>query len=194
MIAPNIVVTTAHVLHVGNITRKPRHSTFQLIRAPDVGQQLESAQLIAEDSIRDIALLEITNSRSSQCVVLAQSILPQGTDYGSIGFPLASVDAKGFHLTLRFQGAYISSLVHITDPSGRILDFYETDALMYKGSSGCPAFTVNAEVFGLHNRVLIERPKSQKSSNERQTDRYAIALWVPSPDIITFANANGVTI
>ena len=194
MIAPNIVVSTAHVLHVGNNFNNPLHSAFNVIRAPDVGQKMEITQLIAEDSIRDIALLEITDPRSTQCVVLAQNILPQGTTCGSLGFPLASVDATGFHLVLRFQGAYISSLAHTRHDSGRSLDFYETDALMYKGSSGCPVFTVSGEVFGLHNKVLVDRPESQNGSNERQSDRYAIALWVPSIDIITFARTNEIEI
>lgn len=192
MIAPRIVVTTAHVLHIGNNVNNPIHRGFGLIRAPDIGQQLETAQLIAEDIIRDVSLLEITNPRSNQCVILAQNTLTLGTSCGSLGFPLSSVDARGFHLILRFQGATISAFVHTRHNSGRSLDFYETDALMYTGSSGCPAFTVNGEVFGLHVRVLIDRPASQNRSNERQTDRYAIALWVPSTDIITFARANGV--
>jgi S1-C subfamily serine protease len=194
MIAPRIIVSVAHVLHVNNNSSNPLHTMFEVIRADDIGQQMESARLIAEDSIRDIALLEITNPRSNQCVVLAQTLLPQGTECGSLGFPLATVDARGFHLILRFQGAHISSLAHIRHNSGRTLDFYETDALMYKGSSGCPAFTVNGEVFGLHCRVLIDRPESERNSMERQSDRYAIAQWVPSIDIISFASTNGVTL
>jgi S1-C subfamily serine protease len=191
MIAPNFVVTVAHVLHVNNDRRNPRHAVFQVIRAPDVGQRLESVELVAEDDVRDIALLEITNPRSNQCVALAQEILPRGTSCGSLGFPLASVDARGFHLQLRFQGAYVSSFTHVIK-NGSTLDFYETDALMYKGSSGCPAFTVNGEVFGLHQSVISDRPETADGANERQSNRYAIALWIPSTKIIEFARRNGV--
>jgi len=189
MVAPGIIVTAAHVIHLESNSSNPRHNTIRAIRAPDVGQRTETAQFIAEDTIRDLALLQIDNPRSDQSVTLEQSVLPIGASCGSLGFPLATVDERGFHLVLRFQGANISAFVTATDPFGRSLSFYETDALMYKGSSGCPGFIVNGNVFGLHNISLMEIPEG---SRPRQTERYAISRWVPSTDIITFARDNGV--
>ena len=191
MIAPGIVVSAAHLLHLHNNPSGPRHTRFGVIRAPDIGQKLERTQIIAEESVKDIALFQIQNPRSNHCVNLAQNILQLGTSCGSLGFPLAYVDQRGFHLLLRFQGAYISAFNTERHSSGQSISYYETDALMYKGSSGCPGFTTNANVFGLHNRSRVEKPGSE---SRPQTERLAISLWVPSTDIIAFARDNGVKI
>jgi len=191
MIAPGIVVSTAHLLHLDSNPSRPRHTRFGVIRAPDIGQSLERAQIIAEESVKDIALLQIENPRSNHCVTLAPNILQIGTSCGSLGFPLGYVDRRGFHLLLRFQGAYISAFNTERHSSGQSISYYETDALMYKGSSGCPGFITNANVFGLHNKSRVEMSGSE---SPRQTERFAISLWVPSTDIIAFARANGVTI
>jgi len=195
MITPGILVTTAHLCHIQNDPAQPRHSNFTVIRAPDIGQQMERCIFIAEDVERDIALLKIVNPRSTLCVKLTKQRIVPGTPVGSIGFPLAFIDPNTgtFHLIERFQGAYISSFHPITAPTGRELYSYETDALMYKGSSGCPGFLVNGEVFGMHNASIVNQPRI--SERERQQEiRLAISLWVPAEDIIKFAKNNNIEI
>jgi len=210
MIAPGVLATAAHVIHFKCDFNEAVHSTFEVIRAPDVGQKTEKTQLIAEDTAKDIALLRIANPRSTQSVVLEPNILNIGTSCGSMGFPLSFVGGKGFILDLRFQGAFISSFNIVSK-------FYETDSLMYQGSSGCPGFTTNGNVFGMHNRSVTSKQspiqpipqsraqrrqqmKQQKKAGlpelkqKKQTDRYAISLWIPSTQILTFARANGINI
>jgi len=133
--------------------------------------------------------------RSTRCVKLTKRRITPGTPVGSIGFPLAFINSNTgvFHLIERFQGAYISSFHPVTTPTGRELYSYETDALMYKGSSGCPGFLVNGEVFGMHNASIINQPRV--SERERQQEiRLAISLWVPAEDIIKFAKNNNIEI
>jgi len=195
MIAPGVLITCAHLCHIENNPSRPRQSTFQVIRAPDIGQQMESCIFLAEDTERDIALLKIDNPRSTRCVKLTKRRITPGTPVGSIGFPLAFINSNTgvFHLIERFQGAYISSFHPVTTPTGRELYSYETDALMYKGSSGCPGFLVNGEVFGMHNASIINQPRV--SERERQQEiRLAISLWVPAEDIIKFAKNNNIEI
>jgi hypothetical protein len=206
MIAPGVLVTAAHVIHVEHNPRKPVHRSFLVIQAPEVGQQFEQAQLITEDTIRDIALLQIENSRSNHCVTLEPDIVPVGTGCGSLGFPLSEVEFRRrgrninriLHLIERFQGAHISAFHTQADSSGRQHYFYETDAVMYRGSSGCPGFLANANVFGMHIKVAVERPRTGQDGLpdiESQTiTRLAISLWVPSMEIITFARDNGITL
>ncbi len=192
MIAPGVLSTTAHSVHVEGDPTKPTHALFEVIRVPDIGQRMEKAKLIAEDLVRDLALLLIDNPRSITCVTLLQDIVPIGTSCGSLGFPLATVTfsqaGMRFDLIERFQGANISAFHTQADPSGRELSYYETDTLMYKGSSGCAGFTVKGNIFGMYNKSLVEQSKKDPDFHAR----LAISSWVPSIDIISFAIDNGV--
>jgi S1-C subfamily serine protease len=193
MIAPGVISTAAHLIHLNSNISAPQHTLFKVIRAPDIGQQMEQAQLIAEDMVRDIALLRIEQPRSNQSVTLNTNIVPIGTSSGSLGFPLAFVNQTGFNLVLRFQGANISAFLTSLHQSGRNLSFYETDALMYNGSSGCPGFTSDEIVFGMHTAVRNDPRTTPQGQQASLSSRLAISLWVPSVDIIAFARSNGVT-
>lgn len=209
MIAEGVIVTAAHVIHFPEMGAQ--HQKFEVIRAPDIGQIMEIASLIAEDTAQDIALLRIEHPRSPQSLILEPNRVNIGTSCGSLGFPLAFLGQQGqFLLDLRFQGAFVSSY----NPIG---NYYETDSLMYKGSSGCPGYILNGRVFGMHNKVINKEPSSapqpplnrqqrrqqmrhqQRSQaahviqEQKQTDRYAISMWVPSSQIITFAHSHGIT-
>ena len=96
-----------------------------------------------------------------------------------------------FSLVERFQGARISAYHVQLHPSGRTLGYYETDRVMYKGSSGCPGFLDNAEVFGLHNASILEAPIG---GTPQENARLAISVWTPSADIAQFARQNGIQI
>ena len=91
MIAPGVLATAAHFVHVANDPRRPTHQTLEAIRAPDIGQQMENASLIAEDKEVDIALLRIASPRSTACLTLMATQASPGADCGSLGFPLAIV-------------------------------------------------------------------------------------------------------
>lgn len=195
MIAPGICATAAHVLHVEGDKSKPLHKKIEVVRCPDIGQQMFSATLIAEDIDRDLALIKINFSTNNSPLKLHSAKIDGGTNCGALGFPLASVASVNnqisFNLVERFQGAYISAFQKIFYPNNVSLDFYETDSLMYGGSSGCPGFTIDGNIFGMHVATISDGVANQNSS------RLAIALWVPSMDIISFANSqnlNGLTI
>jgi S1-C subfamily serine protease len=199
MVAPGILITAAHCVHIETNPNKSVHNKFELIRAPDIGQKMESATLIAFDKKKDLALLKIDEPRSTACLKLLKATVPPGTPCGSLGFPLASVSFNpsgiGFNLIERFQGANISAFVVTTDPIGNKISFYETDSLMYGGSSGCPGFIASGEVFGMHNRSAIGgtggNPKESGAGNRT---RLAISMWVTSMDIVAFASINGVVL
>jgi len=220
MISPGVVATVSHGVHVENNFGKAVHQNFEVICARDIGQQTEPAQFIAEDTDKDIALLRVMTPRSTQSVVLAPNILGIGTSCGSLGFPLSFVNPQNaqYCLLLRFQGAFISAFNREPSPSGGFLEYYETDSLMYNGSSGCPQFNVNGLVFGMQNKSRINAPQTnlqsphqnrqQRRQQERQhlkqqevtplepspTDRFGISLSVPSTHIIAFARSNGINL
>lgn len=196
MIAPRILITAAHLCHIQNDLTQQTHSNFTVIRAPDIGQQMERCIFLAEDTERDVVLLKIDKPRSTHCVKLIKQQIARGTPVGSVGFPLAFIDRNTgvFHLIERFQGAHIFSFHPITSSTGRELYSYETDALMYKGSSGCPGFLSNGRVFGMHNASFIDQPRQISEQEARQEIRLAISLWVPAKDILEFAKRNNIKI
>ncbi len=193
MIAPGILAAAAHLCHVDNNPIKPRHQIFEAIRSPDIGQKMETATFVAEDTERDIALLRLTAPRSSTCVTLETNRIASGTNCGSLGFPLASVvfsqTGRLFNLVERFQSASISAFLSAVYASGRQLERYETDAFMYKGSSGCPGFLENGRVFGMHISSVTEQ-----SGGQNPQARVAIANWIPAIDIKNFATASGAVL
>jgi S1-C subfamily serine protease len=76
-IAPGILVTVAHLVHLDANPKNPRVTRFEVIRSPDIGQKMESASLIAEDPIHDIALLKITSPRSTKFLTLEPGKVPR---------------------------------------------------------------------------------------------------------------------
>lgn len=199
MIAPGIIATAAHFCHIENDPTKPTHTVFEAIRSPDIGQNMEKATLIAQDAGRDVALLRINAPRSDACITFAENKMPAGEAVGSLGFPLAQIvflpQARAFNLVERFQSASISAYGTMRDPTGRELHYYETDSLMYRGSSGCPGFLVNGRVFGMHVSSIAERaPNEGTAPAKGDGARLAISIWVPAKDIVSFARANGVQI
>jgi len=190
MIAPGICATAAHTLHVDGDKTKPIHNIIQVIRTPDIGHQMSLANLICEDVDRDLALIEIINPTNVTILNLCRNKIANGTNCGSLGFPLAKVlvvnSQIAFNLVERFQGAYISAFQTHSSPT-RSLDFYETDSLMYGGSSGCPGFLIDGNIFGMHVSTIMDTDANNVST------RLAISSWVPSLDIINYANANNIT-
>ena len=144
MVSPGFLITAAHCIHQETSPAKLRHQKFELIRAPDIGQGMETAIVVATDVQKDLALLHIDRPRSCACLKLLTSLAPLGAPCGSLGFPLAHMDSTpqgiSFNVVERFQGANISAFVVANDEQGRPVTFYETDSLMYGGSSGCPGF------------------------------------------------------
>lgn len=192
MIYPGIIVTCSHVIHQKGDIKNPVHKELMVVRAPDIGINAEEVTLLAENPKRDIALLRIDESRNESCVVLEPNLIPRGTPVGSLGFPLSGVVQQKkrlvFKLTLRFQSAYISSYMPVQG-NANDAELYETDSLMYNGSSGCPGFIENVNVWGMHNSVRL-----QQNQERGDTTRLAISNWVPSMRIREFSNNNGVPV
>lgn len=190
MIAPEIIATVAHVLYR---EENVFHDLVEVIRAPDIGMDMESALPIMIDAKRDLALLRVKEPRNITSIELHRNIVASGSNCGSLGFPLASVEhlddeTLNINLTERFQGGYVSAFVE--EYSGEeLLEWYETDSLMYGGSSGCPVFTPDRIVFGMQTSTLITEEDSDDESK-----RLSIARLVPSTDIIRMARSIGLRV
>ncbi len=54
MIAPGVVMTHAHSVHLDGDVTKPVNKELHIIRSPDIGKQAEATTLITEDIERDL--------------------------------------------------------------------------------------------------------------------------------------------
>ncbi len=168
--------------------------------AAAIGQKMERATLIAEDPQRDTALLRVESPRSASRVRLETSMAPIGTSCGALGFPLAEIVSSptgpSLSLAERFQGANISAFHAHPNHSGQPLDYYETDAAMYGGSSGCPGFLMGGKVFGMHIASVLAQGRAaenpQPMNGGPPAGRYGISIWVAAREIALFAQANGL--
>jgi len=193
-IAPGVLATVAHLTYKHAGVAESCQENLEVLRATEIGSAREKAALIAIDPIRDLALLRIERPRSNAHVKLIEGVVLVGTEAGSIGFPMSDVNDRTlqFNPILRFQGGYISSFHSSPHESGQTLPYYETDTLMYPGSSGCPGFLKDASVFGMHVASMHEWITSNTST--KMGDRAAISFWVPSTDIRSFARSRGVRV
>lgn len=197
MVSPGILVTAAHTTQYESGMSLQYHKKLEVIRAPEIGRPMESARIAVIDPERDIALLRINHPRSTACVSLEPGPVTPGVSCGSLGFPLSTVDflqqGRKLNLIERFQGAFISSSYTRVTPSGTPLPCYETDALMYGGSSGCPVFLQDGGIIGMVVASQIATDESLATAdNENPLTRLAISILVPSYEILAFARANGV--
>jgi hypothetical protein len=183
MIAPGILVTTAHTLkeHAAHTVR------IEVINALDLKQNkaFETAHLIQSDPVRDIALLRIDAPRLNSCVALEVRPVLTGTSCGALGFPHPKVNARqegGLHFTLieRFQAASVAAYYSGVHESGQTFQVYETDSIMYEGSSGCPGFLEDGRVFGMHQKSWVNDGNP------------GFSLWLSMEEIIRFAQANSI--
>jgi len=133
---------------------------------------------------KDIALLRITDPRTD-AVTLRTERLAVGSPCGSVGFPLSGPNAQtgGIDVFERFQGAYVSAHRPANIDGGLTTMFYETDSLMYPGSSGCPMFDEDGMVFAM-----------QKASFNHGQARTSISLSIPAEEIAAFAQSTGVVL
>ena len=189
MIAPGVIATVAHALYRN---KNEFHDLVEVIRAPDVGMNMESALPTMIDPVRDLALIRVEEPRSTKSIQLTRNIIASGTSCGSLGFPLSSVtfhdDYLNVNLTERFQGGFVSAFVEeYTD--NEPYEWYETDSMMYSGSSGCPVFTPDGVVFGMQAATLIGEDESDGEAN-----RLSIARLVPSTEIIRMAQSIGIVV
>lgn len=190
MISPGICITSAHAVHVGSDRSKPIHNTLEVIRSPDLGNHMAKATFIAEHQHYDMALIEVEEVKNKSVLQLNSKLLNTGSNCGALGFPLADVRVlntdMGVYFTERFQGAYISAFQNTLLPNDVNLGHYETDSLMYGGSSGCPGFDVDGTVFGMQVATAVDGEALKNSS------RLAISIWIPSVEIIEFAESQGI--
>jgi len=197
MVAPTILATAAHTLHIRDQKHKKgkRHKTIEVFWALDPKRETLPVEVLAVDLVRDLALLKIDNPNSNDHVTLEINDVPIAAPCASLGFPFAESGLRSCahpfrDFQERFQAGYVSSLYQKFHESGRYLLVYDIDILMYWGSSGTPVFLENGNVFGMFVESFTFESKKVPDYDERST----FSSCVPSSEIVAFANQNGIKI
>ena len=189
LVAPGVVVTASHVIHHQGDWRKPIHADLKVIRAPEVGGQMKPAKLIANFPSKDLAFLRIETDSNVPAVELDDSPRVRGEAVGALGFPLSTMkrfrQQHAFVLIERFQSGYISAMYR-QNRGGTPLNIIETDTNIYSGSSGCPGFDADGKVFGLLSATKTDRQQKGEAY------RLAIAMWIPSNEILEAGKKCGI--
>ncbi len=195
-VAPGLLVTAAHLLHCKKKEGHTRHEVFYALRARTTGMMTsETPTIVAEDLVRDIALLRVSTPPPAPSVKLEIAEVAIGTPCGFLGFPLARmVTIEKPEFRVRFQAAHVSAFTMVTDQTGRTLPFYEVDRYMYQGSSGCPSFLVSGKVFGMHAKSVHDPSSQSVSKRPEDTPRVAVSLSVPAKDILSFLASNEISL
>ena len=190
MVAPGILLTASHLVHIQSSRSNPIHQSFEVVR-PDAVRRVENATFLVEDEERDMALLQIDNPSSDKCVYLEPNQMPIGASCGLMGFPLPTEDGDNLYFLKRFQSGCLSAYTPLTMPSGRRDKFYELDFLAYIGSTGGPVFLANGHILGMYVRSLKNAGLVTNVKNPLET-RQMISLCIPSMEIIEFLGEQGI--
>ena len=183
MISPGVLVTAAHPFEEhSSSTMKAEAIEASCLK---YNGTFEATHLLAKDTVRDIALLQFHVPKSDFCVVLEPQPVPIGSFCGAIGFPHPKVNKNGkgglnFNLIERFQGQCIAAHYSGLHESGQSFQVYETDTVMYGGSSGCPGFLEDGRVFGMHLKSCVDDTNP------------GFSLWLSAKEIVHFADANSI--
>ncbi len=184
MVAPGILLTASHLIHIQSSRANPIHQSFEVVR-PDATRKVENAVFLTEDSDRDMALLKIEEPSSKACVYLEPNQVPIGASCGLMGFPLPTEDDGNLYFVKRFQSGHLSAYTPLTLPSGARHKFYELDFLAYIGFTGSPVFLTNGNVLGMYVRSAKSTGMITNITNPVES-RHTISLCIPSMEIISF--------
>jgi len=181
LIAPNIIVTTAHGMR--DLVTGVQHTFFEVICSTDIGQHPVPAELIFQDPSSDVAFLRVVNGNYNSVVSISGDFVNKGTMIGTLGFPLSEMTNGVWILKERFQHGFVSGF-YPHNFYGHMIHFYETDNLMYTGSSGCPAFTSEGVVIGMQSGNL----------NSKQGNQLSISIVATATSILDLAKANNISV
>ena len=181
LIATNIIVTTAHGMR--DLLTGVQHTFFEVICSSDIGRNPVPAELIFQDPTTDVAFLRVINGNYTNVVTMNGEFVNKGTMIGTLGFPLSEMANGVWILKERFQHGFVSGF-YPHNFYGHIITFYETDNLMYIGSSGCPAFTSDGVVIGMQSGNL----------NSKQGNQLSISIVSTATSILNLARINNIVV
>jgi S1-C subfamily serine protease len=167
------VVTNAHVVP-RELNFEAKESLAVILIGPSGGQH-RSAQVIAIDKARDLALLQIEGPALRALRIGDSSTAREGQSMAFIGFPVAM--ALGLYPAT--HRATLAALVPIARAgiTGKELNprlvtrlrdpyvIFQLDATAYPGNSGSPLFDpATGDVYGILNSVFIRETREQSIS------------------------------
>ena len=167
MLANNVVVTNYHVIE-GDLVKHievwfPSHDTSR--------DSKYTAELLAEDRKRDLAILRVTAVAPS--VRLAVAEVPQGEDLVVIGSPSVR---DGVSANAATFGRLSNELIWLDQP------YYQIDATVNGGNSGGPVFNYKGEVVAVATAKVAGKEGLNMCVPWRDVNRLVGAATDPAAD------------
>lgn len=171
------IITNSHVLPK-ILNAKTQESIQAFYGIEDNARNFE-LDVVAEDSEHDLALLRIVGSAKLPPLVLAKTMVPEGTRTAITGYPLGSllglypITHEGIISAVKERSFAAYSQGQLTADRVRRLRnsfiVYQIDTNAYPGNSGSPLYdTATRQVLGVVQSVAV-REKTQASAIEAPT-------------------------
>ena len=156
------IVTNSHVVEGGQ--------KFTVVMYDETEHE---AEVIANDSINDVALVKIDAEGLQTVAIGDSSELVVGEQVIAIGNPLGE-------LTFTMTQGYISALDREINTSGTPINMLQTDAAINPGNSGGPLFDMNGNVIA----VTTAKPATNAATG---TTIEGIGFAIPINDVMRIA-------
>ncbi len=168
------IVSCAHIFN--KILDSEKHETYAVFIGHDRQMSVRSAELIATDKTRDLAVLKIAGDPIPPLKLGDASQAREGVQLYFTGYPIGS--ALGLNPSTHRAG--LAAIIPIFTPmqnasqlNARTLkqaqdayDVYELDAVAYPGNSGSPVWHPDTgEVLGVVNSVYVKGAKEAALSD-----------------------------
>jgi len=154
MIAPNLLLTNAHVLNteakdIKELAKEGFDDFKMFVQVPDLEYAVEfkKENIIAFDTCYDLAVVKLPDGvkfpSSAKPLKLSDEKLLQGECVATMGGPLGYDNS--------FSAGVVSETKRVESQRAKDAIFIQTDAAISEGSSGGPLMNLKGEVVGVNN-------------------------------------------
>lgn len=195
----NLVITNAHVLGPQLVQRSndaPRTLVVQ-IRTAGNEWEMRKADLLAIDSVHDLALLRMEGLSAPALAVGDSDAVREGDSIAFTGFPLGGalgfspVTHRGVVSSITTAALPAPSAQQLSENAVRALrsgtfEVFQIDGTAYPGNSGGPMFdTQTGKVLGVLNMVFVKGTRESALSHPS-----GISYAIPARYILRLVQAN----
>ncbi len=186
-VGKGLFMTVAHVCHLQQNMKQPIHQQIFVAIIEDGQSTMIRAKVLDIDDGLDVAILQADWPKQAGFLLIADEVVPVGSNVGYLGFPVANFqiikkpNSADINLIAvrRFSAGHISSHTH----SNGDVESYETDFTIYSGGSGGPLLSLDGKVVGMVVGTLSLASGDASEQTQVEAQRLSISKWLSSRKI-----------